>query len=248
MNDENRLYRALHALRFYSSLPHPCSYLPDREAVTLFVDPEAEMTMSTYQILSQVGFRRSGEHVYRPHCGKCRACVPVRVPVANFVPNRSQRRCLQRNQDVELVVRPADFDTAQFRLYRQYMQARHPGGSMDSNDPQAYRRVISASWSDTLLFEFRQAKKILAVAVVDQCNDSLSAVYTFYDPGESRRSLGVYAVLSQIQQAKESGRDWVYLGYWNPKAPKMDYKTQYQPLEYFDGLLWRNKPPVFKTS
>jgi arginyl-tRNA--protein-N-Asp/Glu arginylyltransferase len=247
MNDENRLYHTLHTLRFYSSLPHPCSYLPDREAVTLFVDPEAKMNMATYQILSQVGFRRSGEHVYRPHCGRCHACVPVRVPVAAFIPNRSQRRCQQRNLDLKLVVRPAEFDASHFRLYRHYMQVRHPRGSMDSNDPQAYRRVISASWSNTFLYEFRQGKKILAIAVVDQCKDSLSAVYTFYDPKENRRSLGVYAILSQIQQARESGRDWVYLGYWNPEAPKMDYKTQYQPLEYFDGLAWRTQPPIFKT-
>ena len=243
MNDENRLYRALHALRFYSSLPHPCSYLPDHEAVTLFVDPEAKMSMSTYQILSQVGFRRSGEHVYRPHCGSCRLCVPVRVSVKTFVPNRSQRRCQQRNEDIKLAMRPAEFNAAHFRLYRRYMQARHPGGSMDSNDPQAYHRVISATWSNTVLYEFSLEEKILAVAVVDQCNDSLSAVYSYYDPEEYRRSLGVFAILSQIQQAHDTGREWVYLGYWNPKSPKMDYKTRYQPLEYFDGLAWRNKTP-----
>lgn len=247
MNDENYLYRALHSLRFYSSLPHPCSYLPDREAVTLFVDPEARMTMATYQILSQVGFRRSGEHVYRPHCGSCHACVPVRVPVAKFIPNRSQRRCQLRNEDLELVIRPAEFDESHFRLYRDYMQARHPGGSMDKNDPEAYCRVMRANWSDTILFEYRKGKEILAVAVVDQCFDSLSAVYTFYDTRESRRSLGVYAILSQIQLARDSNRDWVYLGYWNPEAPKMAYKTQYQPLEYFDGLNWQNKSPFLKT-
>jgi len=182
MNDENHLYRALHALRFYSSFPHPCSYLPDREAVTLFVDPEARMSMATYQILSQVGFRRSGEHIYRPHCGSCHACVPVRIPVATFVPNRIQRRCQLRNEDLELVIRPAEFNESHFRLYRDYMQARHPGGSMDSNDPDAYRRVMSACWSNTDLYEYRYGSDILAVSVVDQCDDSLSAVYTFYEP------------------------------------------------------------------
>ncbi len=190
MNDENHLYRALHSLRFYSSLPHPCSYLPRREAVTLFVDPEAQMTMETYQILSQVGFRRSGEHIYRPHCSRCHACVPVRLPVADFVPNRSQRRCQRRNQDLALNIRPAEFDEAHFRLYRRYMETRHAGGSMDNNDPDAYRRVMSASWSDTLLYEYRRGADILAVAVVDQCDDCLSAVYTFYEPSEARRSLG----------------------------------------------------------
>ena len=244
MNDENHLYRALHTLRFYSSLPHPCSYLPQREAITLFVDPEAKIDMAMYQVLSQVGFRRSGDHIYRPHCGNCHACVPVRVPVAEFAPSRSQRRCRQRNQDLKLNIRSAEYDEAHFQLYRRYMGARHPGGSMDNNDPDAYRRVMSANWSNTLLYEYSRGTDILAVAVVDQCNDSLSAVYTFYEPNEAKRSLGVYAILSQIEQAQHSGRDWVYLGYWNPDSPKMAYKTVYQPLEYFDGLTWRNKPPI----
>jgi arginyl-tRNA--protein-N-Asp/Glu arginylyltransferase len=244
MNDENHLYRALHTLRFYSSLPHPCSYLPQREAVTLFVDPEAKIDVATYQILSQVGFRRSGEHIYRPHCSNCRACVPVRVPVAAFAPNRSQRRCQLRNQDLELNIRTAEFDEGHFQLYRRYMGSRHPGGSMDSNDPNAYRRVMSSSWSNTVLYEYRHDTDILAVAVVDQCDDSLSAVYTFYEPKKASRSLGVFAILSQIEQARRSGRDWVYLGYWNSDSPKMTYKTRYQPLEYFDGLTWRDKPPV----
>ncbi|HID49917.1 MAG TPA: arginyltransferase [Chromatiales bacterium] len=243
MNDENRLYRTLHALRFYASLPHACSYLEDRQATTLFVDPDAEVDMETYRVLSQVGFRRSGSHIYRPHCASCRACVPVRLPVAHFRPNRSQRRCRERNQDLILNIRPAEFDPLHFRLYRRYMQSRHPGGSMDNGDPDAYQRVMSAGWSDTLLYEFRKDQELLAVAVVDQCRDSLSAVYTYFDPEQARRSLGVFAVLTQVEQARQSGRHWVYLGYWNRQSPKMAYKDRYQPLEYFDGLVWRPTPP-----
>lgn len=243
MNDENILYHTLHALRFYSSLPHPCSYLEGREAVTLFVDPEAPMNMEIYQVLSQVGFRRSGEHIYRPHCGTCHACVPVRIPVARFQANRSQRRCQATNQDLQLNIRPAEFNEKHFQLYREYMQGRHPGGSMDNDDPSAYQRVMSANWSDTLLYEYHRGTELLAVAVVDQCRDSLSAVYTFFKPGESKRSLGVYAILTEIEQARQSGRDWVYLGYWNHESPKMAYKNQYRPLEYFDGLSWQYTPP-----
>ncbi|MCG6936084.1 MAG: arginyltransferase [Proteobacteria bacterium] len=244
MNDENRLYNTLHALRFFASLPHACSYLDDREATTLFVDPDAEVDMESYRILSQVGFRRSGTHIYRPHCGICRACVPVRLPVKRFRPNRSQRRCREINRDLTLIVRPAEFDADHFRLYRRYMQARHPGGSMDISDPAAYKRIMTASWSDTLLYEFRRDEDLLAVAVVDQCQDSLSAVYTYFNPEESRRGLGVFAILSQVEQACQSGREWVYLGYWNRESSKMAYKDRYQPLEYFDGLTWRETPPA----
>ncbi len=245
MNDETNLFRTLQTLRFYASPPHPCSYLENRQAVTVFVDPDAAMDMPTYLALSQAGFRRSGEFVYRPDCDHCRLCIPVRVPVRRFSPNRSQRRTWKKNRDLTLVRRQARYDESHFALYRRYMQARHPGGGMDNEDPDAYRRVMSADWSDTWLYEFRLENELLAVSVVDCGDDSLSAVYTFYSPDAPRRSLGAYAILRLIEEARSSGRDWLYLGYWNPDSPKMAYKNRYRPLEYFNGLTWRSTPPGF---
>lgn len=244
MNDETRAFTTLKSLRFYSSPVHTCSYLMDRDATTLFVDPEISMNMDTYHILSLVGFRRSGDFVYRPHCIDCHLCIPVRLRVNEFKPNRSQRRCWNKNQDLELNIKPATFEKDHFKLYRKYMQARHPGGGMDNDDPEAYFRVMTAEWSDTSLFEFCLNGEIIAVAVVDIQPDSFSAVYTFFSPDFHSRSLGVYAVLTLIEQAKASGHEWVYLGYWNPDSEKMTYKNQYQPLEYFDGADWRDTSPV----
>ncbi len=243
MNDENRLYDTLARLRFFTSLPHECGYLENEEAVTLFVDPALRLDMATYGVLARAGFRRSGEHVYRPHCGHCRACIPVRVPVEAFRPDRSQRRCLARNADVSLQIRAGTFEADHFRLYRRYMQARHPGGSMDDDDPTIYRRLIGAAWSDTRLFEFRIDSRLLAVAIVDRMPDSLSAVYTFFDTDEARRSPGTLAILAQIEQARQEGLRHVYLGFWNPRSAKMAYKNRFRPLEYFDGRRWRDEAP-----
>jgi len=243
MNDENRLYDTLARLRFFVSLPHECGYLADEEAMTLFVDPALRLDMATYGVLARAGFRRSGEHVYRPHCGRCRACIPVRIPVADFRPDRSQRRCLARNADVSLTIRPGVFEEDHFRLYRRYMQARHPGGSMDDDDPAIYRRLIGSAWSETLLYEFRIGPRLLGVAIVDRLPDGLSAVYTFFEPAESRRSPGTLAVLKQIEQARAEGLRHVYLGFWNPRSEKMAYKNRYRPLEYYDGQTWRETPP-----
>ncbi len=244
MNDETSLFDTIDQLRFYVSPPHPCSYLETREAITLFVDPEARMDMTTYEHLSGAGFRRSGNFVYRPHCGHCHSCVPVRLPVAGFQANRSQRRCWNKNRDLRLTIKPAGYEEEHYQLYRQYMQSRHPGGGMDKDDPEAYRRVMMAAWSDTRLFEFRRGDQLLAVAIVDSAENSLSAVYTFFAPHEPNRSLGVYAVLSQIEHARQAGLDWLYLGYWNPDTPKMAYKEAYQPLQYFDGKTWRDHSPL----
>jgi len=240
MNDETHLF---HNLQFFLSPPHPCSYLRDQEAATLFVDPQASMDMTTYQHLSRAGFRRSGEYVYRPHCEACNKCIPVRIPVAKFCPNRRQRRSWNKNQDLQLSIHNAAYHDEHFALYRRYMQARHPGGGMDNESPDAYHRVICAQWSESKLFEFRLSGELLAVAVVDSGLDGLSAVYTFFDPEAARRSLGTYAVLSEIAQARQQDLRWVYLGYWNPDSAKMAYKTDYQPLEYFDGQKWTTQVP-----
>lgn len=238
MSDESALWQRLRALTFYATHLHPCSYLPGEEAVTLFVDPTATLDTSTYSTLARAGFRRSGEHVYRPHCPQCNACIPVRIPVAEFTPDRSQRRTWRRNQDLRVVARGVDYDEAHYQLYRRYQAQRHPGGGMDQGDVSDYLQFITSPWGESVLYEFRERRRLLAVAVVDRLQDGLSAVYTFFDPDESARALGVQAILWQVEEARRQGLDWVYLGFWIQACAKMAYKTRYQPLEGFDGRHW----------
>ena len=88
-------------LKFYATQPHSCSYLPEEQATTLFLDPSQPMDVHVYADLSEMGFRRSGDHLYRPHCQNCNACVPARIPVAQFTPNRQQKRIFKRNADLQ---------------------------------------------------------------------------------------------------------------------------------------------------
>ncbi|HEB58656.1 MAG TPA: arginyltransferase [Gammaproteobacteria bacterium] len=228
----------LDSLHFYATVPHACSYLPEREATTLFADPSARMNNMLYSQLSALGFRRSGEHIYRPHCATCRACKPLRIPVERFQPDRSQRRNLRRNADLTTRARPVRFEDEHYALYRRYIRARHPGGGMDQDSPEHYMSFITSPWSDTRLHEFRDAGRLLGVAVTDHLVNGLSAVYTFFDPDLPRRALGTYAVLWQIQHARVLGRKWLYLGYWIEETPKMAYKRRFRPAEYFDGHDW----------
>lgn len=224
---------------FYASPPHDCAYLPGREAVTLFADPYAPMDAATYDTLIEHGFRRSGAYVYRPRCPGCNACVPVRVPAADFRPDRNQRRTWRRNRDLEVVVRDAAYRDEHFALYRHYMADRHAGGGMDVDDPEAYREFLACDWADTRFVEFREGQRLLAVAVVDHLPRALSAVYTFFDPAAARRSLGTHAVLWQLEAARASGREWVYLGYWVEDCAKMDYKNRFRPFETLEAGRWR---------
>ncbi len=218
---------------------HKCSYLSDREAITLFVDPNYPIVMSQYSALAKLGFRRSGENVYRPHCTDCGLCIPVRVPVDEFKANRSQRRNKTLNNDITIKVKNAVFDNEHYALYRKYMKSRHAGGGMDNNEPESYETLIKAAWSSSKFLEFRLENKLMMVAVADVFEDGISAVYTFFEPECSNRGLGVFGVLSEIDYAKSIKLDWLYLGYWNPKSNKMSYKSNYQPMEFFDGQEWQ---------
>ncbi len=223
---------------FHSS-EHACGYWPDRLARDLVLDPEDATLPSLYAGALAMGFRRSGGHVYRPHCDACRACTPVRVPVAAFMPSRSQRRCLAGNADLSVEWRPAVRSDENFLLYQRYLGARHRDGGMDSPTPEDFDRFLACSWSPTQFLEFRHDGELLAVAATDVLPDALSAVYTFYAPEHAARSLGRYAILRQIEQARQTGREHLYLGFWLEAHPKMDYKREYRPLQYFDASHWR---------
>jgi arginine-tRNA-protein transferase len=199
--------------------------------------------MRLYSALSRHGFRRSGTHVYRPHCPGCQACVPVRVPVGTFAPRRVQRRVWRANRDLRVVPTPAAFSPVQFALYSRYVSARHPRGGMDRVTPEQYLEFLASEWSDTTFSEFRLAGDLVAVAVADRLDDGLSAVYTFYAPELARRSLGTYAVLWEIEEARRLGLAYLYLGFWVRESPRMRYKASFQPLEYFHAGAWRDAPP-----
>ena len=167
----------------------------------------------------------------------------------DFVPRRGQKRLFKRNSDLVVVERPPCFSDEHFQLYRKYQSSRHTDGSMDHADRDAYEDFLVKSPVDTRFFEFRTSDspgkgRLLALAVTDVVDDGLSAVYTFFDPEESRRGLGVYAILWQIRQTAGMDLQYLYLGYWIRDCRKMSYKQDYRPLEGWRDGVWR--PLEFK--
>jgi arginine-tRNA-protein transferase len=228
-------------LALYLTAEHPCSYLDGLKARTLFVDPLARMDSTTYQALVDQGFRRSGAHVYRPACRGCTRCVPVRIPVDAFRPDRSQRRNWARNLgDFRLVDTPALFQHAHFDLYLRYLANRHPDGSMsDDTSAESYRRFLVDPWGgETRFLELRLDGRLAGVAVTDLLPNGLSAVYTFFDPDLSARAPGTFAVLAQVETARRLGLPFLYLGYWIGRCRKMAYKALFRPIETWDGRQW----------
>lgn len=230
-------------LTFYSTEPHPCSYLAGLEATTVFADPAFPMTPEIYSHLCEQGFRRSGEHIYKPHCQQCSACVPLRIPIKDFRADRQQKRCWKQNQDLSIEIVEDIRSGEHYKLYERYIRERHRDGDMYPASLKQYEGFLAApSFSleqpVTHYIEFRLGTRLLAIAVTDILAAGASAIYTFYEPEEEQRSLGVFSVLFQIELARRLGLPYLYLGYWIDASRKMSYKARYKPHEVFLQGRW----------
>lgn len=217
---------------------HDCGYLPEQQARSLLVSPTHPMSSAVYSQLIRHGFRRSGNQVYRPHCRACSACIPVRIPVNRYQPNRAQRRNVIANADLTATPTRAAFQLEHYVLYQRYLSWRHPDGNMADTGPEEYLEFLGSDWCDTEFIEFRAQERLAAVAVVDCVADGLSAVYTFYEPDLAKRGLGDYAVQWQIRHAQYLGLEYLYLGYWIAECRKMAYKNRYRPFEVYRQERW----------
>ena len=222
----------------YLSADYPCSYRPGQRARNLVVDPQA-VDQSSYQRLVRLGFRRSGDYVYSPHCAHCSACRSLRVAAAAFRPDRSLRRNQRRNADLTLTRQPLSVHDEHYALFRRYVEARHPRGGMDALAAEEFFAFVTSDWCDTELWEWRDRRgELLCGAVVDSLVDGYSAVYTYFSPEVPTRGLGTCAILDQIRAARTEGLAWVYLGYHIRDCEKMNYKSRFRPHQVFSDGNW----------
>ena len=226
-------------LQFYATAPYRCSYLEDKMARSQVATPSYLIDARIYGRLVEAGFRRSGAFTYRPYCDHCQACVPVRIAVNDFQPNRSQSRAWKRHQSLVATLMPLRFHAEHYVLYRRYQASRHSSGGMDQDSQEQYSHFLLQSNVRTGLVEFREAGVLRMVSIIDELQDGLSSVYTFFDPDVPRTSYGVYNVLWQVEECRRRGMPHLYLGYWIAESRKMAYKAQFRTLEGLVDGEWK---------
>ena len=230
------------APQFYVTAPQPCPYLEGRLERKLFTALQGDGAAELNDALSKQGFRRSQNVLYRPSCSECAACMSARIKVADFSPSRSQRRVKRRNGHL---IRRATSPWAtedQFNLFRGYLDSRHANGGMADMDMFEFAAMVEETPIRSRVIEYRDAEGCettpVAASLTDVLDDGLSMVYSFFDPGQAKNSLGTYLILDHIAIARELGLPYVYLGYWVPGSPKMGYKSKFSGLEVYQGGIW----------
>lgn len=226
-------------LKFHTTNPYSCSYLPDKLACSEVVTPDYPIDTQTYGKLLQAGFRRSGQYIYRPNCAQCHACLSVRVNVNAFVCKHTQRRTWKHHQYLTATQHALHFKPDHYALYQRYQAKRHAGGGMDNDCFEQYQNFLLQSQVNSRLIEFHEGEILRMISIIDVLPDGLSSVYTFYDANITQASFGTYNILWQIEQCRKLGLPYLYLGYWIKENRKMRYKINFQPLEILMDGQWQ---------
>nr|WP_314260471.1 arginyltransferase [uncultured Devosia sp.] len=225
----------------------PCPYLPGRQERKLFTHLSGRRASSLHALLSENGFRRSQNLIYRPACEGCNACQSVRIVANEFQPSGRFKRVQAKNDDLAIEVRPTTATSEQYDLFKRYLESRHAGGGMNQMSFVDYEYMVEDTPVQSVLVEYRLRnhpdQTLVAVALTDVMPDGLSMVYSFYDPDLAHRSLGTFLILDHIAQVRSAALNYVYLGYWVKESPKMAYKALYRPLEVQRGTLGWCKLP-----
>ncbi|WP_300426424.1 arginyltransferase [uncultured Thalassolituus sp.] len=217
----------------------PCSYLPDRQSRSQYVDPRLWLVPEELNTLNRMGFRRSGRLVYRPQCPGCMECIPVRLYTKAFRPGRTTRRLLKRASSWQLSVTPADFSAEHYSLYERYISLRHSDGDMFPPTEKTFREFLTEDFGTTRFLNAHHQGRLIGTLVFDTFDDGLSSVYCFYDPDYEQYSVGTLLITHLTHLASALNLPFNYLGFWVKGCRKMEYKTRFSPLEWFRDGVWQ---------
>lgn len=234
--------------RFPQTLPivdtipnvHECSYLGDRIANLPLKLPSRLLTLDEFDQALAGGIRRSGVFLYHTACGECSECKPCRVDVMKFVWRDSCQRVLKRgNQSLSIQIARPSLDESRlaiFNLHRTHRGLGSTDGQYRTEDYVGF--LVDTCLTESLEFSYWLDDSLVGVSIVDCGRTSISAVYTYFDTTFSKLSIGTYSILKQIEFARDTGRQYLYLGMYVSDNQHLSYKARFSPQERWIGGEW----------
>lgn len=217
----------------------PCPYLRDETARLPMRYPLRGFTREEFDERLGAGDRRQGSMIYRTACPACRACTPVRVRVADFQPNRAQRRVFRKGEEqFRLEQCPPLVDRRRVDLYNLHKRGRKLTHGEHPITADGYASFLVDSCCETFELRYYLDQELVGVAVADRGARSLSAVYFIFDPRLEKLSPGTYSVLKQIELCQQWKLDYLYLGFFLEAPSRMAYKGNFRPQERLLNGVW----------
>lgn len=197
------------------------------------------MNERVMELFLAAGYRRNGDCLYNMHCKDCTACVPIRLRPGIFSPNRNQKRSVKKNSDVVVEFLPLRADKENIDLCDRFLQERYP---RENNSGRGYfYDFFLTTIVSTAQLQFRVNGKLIGTSIIDIGYNWVNAVYFYFDPEESRRSLGTFNIMNLVDVCLDWGVEYLYLGYLIEEVPAMSYKSNFKPhYIYIDGK-WSQK-------
>ncbi len=214
---------------------HACAYLPDQLCTLEYTVPY-EISGQEYEDLMNRGYRKFGRFLFRPVCAACSACRPIRIPVAEFRPDRSQRRAWKRNEHLEVRYARPGLDDQRLDLYRRYhaAQANRKGWPETEKEAEDYATSFVDSPIPSVEISLWEEDRLRAVVLTDVTPNVVSGVYHFYDPELYPQSVGTYCMLQTLELARRLNRKWAYFGFYVAGCGSLEYKARFHPCEVMD--------------
>ena len=212
--------------------PENCPYIEGETSVNSYFLAHEVSPKKLDELLEQ-GWRKFGPTYFRPTCPKCHACTPIRVLVNDYLPSKSHRKILKKNEDIEVEFKPLVFRHEIFQIYKKHSLIRF---DQEVNlDEFLYTHFFPSTKG--IQSEYSLNGKLIAVGFLDISEKSLNSVYFIFDPEFSKRSLGIFGAIKEIEYAKGLNLIRYYLGYYIESNPSMNYKNQFNPHEF---LQWNS--------
>ncbi len=182
------------------------------------------------------GWRHFGTHFFRYSFGiydmEIRNVIPLRIRIADFSLSKSQRRVLRRNSDLEVLVRPVEITPEKEELFERHKLR------FDHGVPNSIYDFLSREPAclpcDALEAAVYDRGRLLATSFFDVGERAISGIYAMFEPTESRRSLGIFTMLKEIEFAIENRKEFYYQGYCYEGESYYDYKKGFRGTEIYD--------------